>query len=206
MTQQHKCQLLSASRWLITEQSLFNSYPVIHNTVLPSTHPMLPSTILSCHSHIPCCHPHIPCCHPHTPCCHPHIPCCHPHISCCYPHIQYCHPHPHTALHTLHTVIHTPILPSTPSILSTTPPGALWWSVVHSLSAVMWFYPLCAMEISGFEVVCTFYLSPVLTLIGPIRRAVSTPLGLMGLRLLTLVGVASFQVCSGYSLSTSLQC
>ena len=69
--------------------------------------------------------------------------------------------------------------------------------MVHSLAAVLWFYPLCAMEISGFEIVCVFYFSPLLTLIGPIQRAVSTPLGLLVLRLLTLVGVASFQVCDG---------
>lgn len=71
--------------------------------------------------------------------------------------------------------------------------GYLWWSILHALPSGVFFYPLCALEISGYEVLCAVWLSPLLLLIGPLRRAVSTPLGLLVLRLLTLVGVASFQ-------------
>lgn len=49
------------------------------------------------------------------------------------------------------------------------------------------------MEISGYEALGIVWFSPLLTLIGPLRRAISTPFGLLVLRLLTIVGVASFQ-------------
>ena len=71
--------------------------------------------------------------------------------------------------------------------------GYLWWSVFGALPALIWFYPLCAMEISGYESLAFLWLSPLLTFIGPIRRGVSTPTGLMLLRILTLIGVVSFQ-------------
>ena len=49
------------------------------------------------------------------------------------------------------------------------------------------------MEISGYESLAVVWFSPLLVLIGPLRRAVATPLGLLVLRLLSLVGVASYQ-------------
>lgn len=63
----------------------------------------------------------------------------------------------------------------------------------QALAPGIWFYPLCALEISGFEVICLVWFSPLFALIGPIRRAMTTPLGLLVLRLLTLMGVASLQ-------------
>ena len=66
--------------------------------------------------------------------------------------------------------------------------------MVHALPALLWFFPLCALEISGFEIICILWLSPVITLIGPIRRVVTTPFGLMTLRLFSLVGVFSYQL------------
>ncbi|XP_064404769.1 PGAP2-interacting protein-like isoform X2 [Halichondria panicea] len=69
----------------------------------------------------------------------------------------------------------------------------VWWSIFHALPAMVWFFPLCEMEISGYEAAAFVWFSPIFTLIGPIRRAISTPFGLMVLRLLSIVGVASFQ-------------
>ena len=71
--------------------------------------------------------------------------------------------------------------------------GYLWWSMIHGFPALIWFFPLCAMEISGYESLAVVWFSPLLVLIGPLRRAVATPLGLLVLRLLSLVGVASYQ-------------
>lgn len=71
--------------------------------------------------------------------------------------------------------------------------GCLWWNVTLALAPMIWFYPLCALEISGYETLCVLWFSPLLMLIGPIRRGASSPLGLLLLRLLTLVGVASYQ-------------
>ena len=50
------------------------------------------------------------------------------------------------------------------------------------------------MEISGYESLAVLWLSPLLLLLGPVRRALTTPSGLLLLRLLMMVGVASFQV------------
>ena len=72
-------------------------------------------------------------------------------------------------------------------------PGYMWWSMLHGLPALVWYFPLCAMEISGFEALSVVWFSPLLVLIGPLRRAVATPLGLLMLRLFSLVGVASYQ-------------
>ena len=58
---------------------------------------------------------------------------------------------------------------------------------------MIWFFPLCALEVSGYEIVCLLWFSPVLALCAPIRRALATPSALLVLRLLTLVGVASYQ-------------
>ena len=65
--------------------------------------------------------------------------------------------------------------------------------MIHGFPALIWFFPLCAMEISGYESLAVVWFSPLLVLIGPLRRAISTPLGLLVLRLLSLVGVASYQ-------------
>lgn len=65
--------------------------------------------------------------------------------------------------------------------------------MIHGFPALVWFFPLCAMEISGYESLAIVWFSPLLVLIGPLRRAVATPLGLLVLRLLSLVGVASYQ-------------
>ena len=49
------------------------------------------------------------------------------------------------------------------------------------------------MEISGFESVALLWLSPILLGVGLFRRCVSSPLGLMFVRALTMIGVASYQ-------------
>lgn len=77
-----------------------------------------------------------------------------------------------------------------------TPSGYFWWSITHSLPAVLWFYPLCAMEVSGYEVVAFFWMSPVVMAIGPLRRFLTSPFGLMLMRVCAMMGVASYQAPS----------
>ena len=49
------------------------------------------------------------------------------------------------------------------------------------------------MEISGFEVIAILWLSPVLMRVGSVQRFVTSPLGLMVMRILTMIGVVSYQ-------------
>lgn len=71
--------------------------------------------------------------------------------------------------------------------------GFLWWSVFDALFPMLWFFPLCALEVSGYEPIVILWFSPILALWSPVRRALATPAALLVLRLLTLVGVASYQ-------------
>lgn len=72
------------------------------------------------------------------------------------------------------------------------PTGYAWWSMFHAMPALVFFFPLCQMGPSGYEVLSIVWFSPLLTLIGPIRRGISTPTGLLITRMLSIVGVASF--------------
>ncbi|CAI8002702.1 PGAP2-interacting protein [Geodia barretti] len=69
----------------------------------------------------------------------------------------------------------------------------LWWSVFDALLPMLWFFPLCALQVSGYEPIFLLCFSPILALWTPIRQALATPPALLVLRLLTLVGVASYQ-------------
>ena len=71
--------------------------------------------------------------------------------------------------------------------------GFLWWSVFEALFPMLWFFPLCALQVSGYEPIILLSLSPLLSLWAPLRQALTTPPALLMLRLLTLVGVASYQ-------------
>ena len=64
--------------------------------------------------------------------------------------------------------------------------------MVHALPGVVWFYPLCAMQVSGFETIAFLWLSPVIMVVGPLRRFLCSPLGLLLVRLGSMVGVASY--------------
>lgn len=77
--------------------------------------------------------------------------------------------------------------------------GFLWWSVFDAMLPMVWFFPLCALEVSGYEVVIILWFSPLLALYGPVRRALATPSALLVFRLLTLVGVASYQTPTSLS-------
>lgn len=55
------------------------------------------------------------------------------------------------------------------------------------------------MEVSGFETVALLWLSPLLMGVGPFRRFLTSPLGLLLMRLCSLVGVASYQAPSTLS-------
>lgn len=65
---------------------------------------------------------------------------------------------------------------------------------MSELMSLVWFFPLCAMHISGYETLSVLWFSPLLLLVPLLRRAAATPLALLLLRLLMLVGVASFQI------------
>jgi hypothetical protein len=58
---------------------------------------------------------------------------------------------------------------------------------------MLWFFPLCALQVSGYEPTILLCFSPILALWTPIRQALATTPALLVLRLLTLVGVASYQ-------------
>jgi len=60
------------------------------------------------------------------------------------------------------------------------------------MPGIVWFYPLCMMEISYYEVLGFLWMSPVLMKVQCIRRFVTSPCGLMLLRAMTMIGVGSF--------------
>lgn len=49
------------------------------------------------------------------------------------------------------------------------------------------------MQVSGFEALAALWFSPIIMVVGPLRRFLCSPLGLMLTRLGSLVGVASYQ-------------
>ena len=66
----------------------------------------------------------------------------------------------------------------------------MWWSVIHGFTPF-----LCRPNLSDelYPLLYLAWLSPLLLHVGVVRKVVSTPLGLLILRLLVLVGIASFQ-------------
>ena len=58
---------------------------------------------------------------------------------------------------------------------------------------MIWFYPLNELEISGYETFALTTLSPIFVGFGPMLKFVRSVPGLALLRILSLVGVASFQ-------------
>ena len=55
------------------------------------------------------------------------------------------------------------------------------------------------MEVSGYEVVAIFWLSPLVMAIRPIRKFLTSPFGLMLMRVCAMMGVASYQAPSTLS-------
>ena len=72
----------------------------------------------------------------------------------------------------------------------------LWWSVFQAMPGIIWFYPLCLMEISYYEVFGLMWFSPLLMKFRCIRNFVTGPYGLMMMRALTMIGVGSFLASS----------
>ena len=71
--------------------------------------------------------------------------------------------------------------------------GYIWWSLIHAIAPMIWFYPLNELAISGYEAFVVAILSPILTAEACIFEATRSIHGLAFLRALSLVGVASFQ-------------
>ena len=55
------------------------------------------------------------------------------------------------------------------------------------MPGVLWFYPLCLMKISGYELLGALWLSPILMKFRRVRQFVTKPFGLMVMRTLALV-------------------
>ena len=71
--------------------------------------------------------------------------------------------------------------------------GYVWWSLIHGIIAMIWFYPLNELEISGYEAFIVTILSPILTRTNILLRFSGTIHGLTFWRALSLVGIVSFQ-------------
>ncbi|XP_013421096.1 PGAP2-interacting protein isoform X1 [Lingula anatina] len=71
--------------------------------------------------------------------------------------------------------------------------GYVFWSLFQGLGPMIWFYPLNELEISGYEVFCLLWLSPIVTCISPIFHLIQHPWVLGGLRLFMVGCIASFQ-------------
>jgi len=69
----------------------------------------------------------------------------------------------------------------------------VWWSLVHGIAPMIWFYPLNELEISGYETFVVTILSPIFTGISMVLQFSGTIHGLAFWRVLSLVGIASFQ-------------
>lgn len=74
--------------------------------------------------------------------------------------------------------------------------GYLWWSLIHAIAPMIWFYPLNELEISGYEAFVLTILSPIFTCIGSVMGFCQSLHGLAVLRSLSMVGIASFQAPS----------
>lgn len=74
-------------------------------------------------------------------------------------------------------------------------PAFIWWSVLQSFASFLCdpnSYSLSTISLP-YCLLCSVWLSPLLLLVSAVRTAVSTPLGLLVLRLVLLGGIASFQ-------------
>ncbi|XP_028401694.1 PGAP2-interacting protein-like [Dendronephthya gigantea] len=87
----------------------------------------------------------------------------------------------------------------TRGLIAETVLGYIWWSLIHAVGAMIWFYPLNELEISGYEAFAVVLLSPIITKISFISRFISSPVGLTVVRLCSMVGVISFQAPTTFS-------
>lgn len=74
--------------------------------------------------------------------------------------------------------------------------GYTWWSLIHGIAPMIWFYPLNELEISGYEAFVVTILSPMFAGISGLLQFSGSIHGLAFWRVLSLVGVASFQAPS----------
>jgi hypothetical protein len=78
-------------------------------------------------------------------------------------------------------------------------PGYIWWSLIHAVGAMIWFYPLNELEITGYEAFAVVLLSPVVVNVSFVSRFISSHVGLAMMRLFSMVGVISFQASTTFS-------
>ena len=71
--------------------------------------------------------------------------------------------------------------------------GYIWWSLLHGMAPMIWFYRINELRILGYEAFVITILSPILTGIGALFNFSCTIHGLAFWRALSLIGVASFQ-------------
>ncbi|XP_059144809.1 PGAP2-interacting protein-like [Physella acuta] len=71
--------------------------------------------------------------------------------------------------------------------------GYIFWSVFQALSAMIWFYPLNELEISGYEAFAAVWLSPFICIIPGVHAFLQQKWVLILLRLISVCSVASFQ-------------
>ncbi|XP_077984220.1 PGAP2-interacting protein-like [Glandiceps talaboti] len=73
--------------------------------------------------------------------------------------------------------------------------GYCLWTVLHALGAMIWFFPLQILEISGYEAAAVVWLiAPLLCGVGPVFRFLQTKHGLTLLRFGLVSSIASFQM------------
>ncbi|KAI8761535.1 PGAP2-interacting protein, partial [Biomphalaria glabrata] len=77
--------------------------------------------------------------------------------------------------------------------------GFIFWSIFQALAAMIWFFPLNELEISGYEAFAAVWLSPVLCLVPGVHSFLQEKKVLIVLRLLTVVCLASFQASTTLS-------
>ncbi|KAK0043047.1 PGAP2-interacting protein [Biomphalaria pfeifferi] len=77
--------------------------------------------------------------------------------------------------------------------------GFIFWSIFQALAAMIWFFPLNELEISGYEAFAAVWLSPVLCLVPGVHSFLQEKKVLIVMRLLTVVCLASFQASTTLS-------
>ncbi|CAL1541206.1 unnamed protein product [Lymnaea stagnalis] len=71
--------------------------------------------------------------------------------------------------------------------------GYIFWSIFQALGAMIWFYPLNELEISGYEAFAAVWFSPIICIIPKVHNFLQKKWVLIFLRLVTVGSVASFQ-------------
>ncbi|KAH9513982.1 Protein cwh43 [Bulinus truncatus] len=71
--------------------------------------------------------------------------------------------------------------------------GFIFWSIFQALGAMIWFYPLNELEMSGYEAFAAVWLSPIVCLLPGVHSFLQNKWVLTVMRLLAVSSLASFQ-------------